>query len=311
MKTIAITGVLGYSGRYIAAEAARRGWRVIGLTNSAERLPNPAGYDLRPLPWSPGGEEALSGVDVLVNTYWVRFSHSGGGYADFSHQEAVANTKKLFQAAQRAGVRRIVHTSITRPDAASPLPYFRGKAELENALAATGIPHSILRPAILFGESPQESILINNMAWCLRRLPCVATFGMGRYRLQPIHVQDFAELAMHEAEETAQARVVHATGAETYSFRELWRMLAETIGVHRLILPVPAWLGYATARLIGRMVGDVMLTRDEISGLMQDRLAVAEAPPAGQRSLRSWAAEHAHTLGLTYQSELARRCPAK
>ena len=105
MKTIAITGVLGYSGRYIAAEAARRGWRVVGLTNSADRLPNPAGYELRPLPWAAGGGNPLCGVDVLVNTYWVRFSHSGGGYAEFSHHEAVENTRALFCAARQAGVR--------------------------------------------------------------------------------------------------------------------------------------------------------------------------------------------------------------
>ena len=306
MKTIAITGVLGYSGRYIAAEAARRGWRVVGLTNSADRLPNPAGYELRPLPWAAHGENPLRGVDVLVNTYWVRFSHSGGGYANFSHHEAVENTRRLFRAAREAGVQRVVHTSITCPDAASPLPYFRGKAELEQALADSGLPHSILRPAILFGESPEESILINNMAWCLRRLPCVGTFGLGRYRLQPIHVQDFAELALDEAGQDEHARTIQAIGAETYSFRELWGMLAEAMGVHRPILPVPTWVGYLAARLLGLLVGDVMLTRDEIRGLCEGRLAV-DAAPAGQRSLRAWAQVHAGTLGRTYQSELARR----
>ena len=308
MKTIAITGVLGYSGRYIAAEARKRGWRVIGLTNSAGRLANPEGYELRPMPWGKHeGEGALEGVDVLVNTYWVRFSYSGRGHAAFSHSEAVANTKALFSAAVQAGVKRIVHTSITQPDATSALPYFRGKAELESALAATGIPHSILRPAVLYGESPQESILINNMAWSLRRLPCVATFGSGKYRIQPIHVQDFAELAMAEAEHDDDARIVQAVGGETYSFRELWEMLAKAMGVHRPIIPVPVWLGRVCTHALGMLVGDVMLTYDEIQGLMQDRLAVDESPAVGSRSLRVWAQENAATLGRSYQSELKRR----
>ncbi|MCH5284055.1 MAG: NAD(P)H-binding protein [Akkermansiaceae bacterium] len=306
MKTIAITGVLGYSGRYIAAEAARRGWRVIGLTNSATRLPNPQGYELRPMPWSTR-EQVLAGVDVLVNTYWVRFSHSGGGHAAFSHAEAVRHTRTLIRAACEAGVRRMVHTSITRPELTSPLPYFRGKAELEAELAASGLAHSILRPAILFGESAEESILINNMAWCLRRLPCVATFGRGHYRLQPIHVQDFAELALRESESSAPARCIQAVGPETYSFRELWHLLARSIGVHRAVLPVPAVLGHLAAILLGRVVGDVMLTRDEITGLSQDRLCVPEAEPAGQRSLSAWIRQCSSSLGRTYQSELARR----
>lgn len=305
MKTIAITGVLGYSGRYIAAEAARRGYRIIGLTDSADRLPNPQGYELRPLPWSTA-ENVLIGVDVLINTYWVRFSYAGKGHAAFSHDMAVENTKKLFAAAQAAGVKRIIHTSITHPDAQSELPYFRGKAELESALEATGIPHSILRPAVLFGETPAESILINNMAWVLRHLPAVATFGRGNYRLQPIHAQDFAELALDEAAQTEPHRIRNATGAETYSFRELWQLLAQGMHLHRPVLPVPAWFGLLAAQILGTLLGDVMLTREEIEGLSQGRLAV-DTPPAGQRSLRAWVEQYADELGCTYASELARR----
>ena len=305
MKTIAITGVLGYSGRYIAAEAVRRGYRVIGLTNSADRLPNPQHYELRPLPWSTQ-ENVLEGVDILINTYWVRFSYAGKGHAAFSHDEAVANTKRLFAAAMAAGVKRIVHTSITKPDKDSELPYFRGKAELEEALLATAIPHSVLRPAVLFGETAAESILINNMAWSLRHLPAVGTFGWGSYRLQPIHVQDFAELALNEAEETDTHRIINATGAETYTFHELWQLLARGMGLYRPILPVPPALGLLAARVLGALVGDVMLTRDEIAGLSQDRLAV-DAPPAGHRRLSDWVTRNAAELGKQYESELKRR----
>ena len=305
MKTIAITGVLGYSGRYVAAEAQRRGWRVVGLTNSAGRLPNPEGYELRPMPWSTG-EDVLAGVDVLVNTYWVRFSYAGAGHAAFSHAEAVKNTLAMFAAAQRAGVSRVVHTSITQPDAASELPYFRGKAELEAVLVATGMPHSILRPAILFGDTPAESILINNMAWSLRHLPAVATFGTGKYCMQPIHVQDFAELAMDEAEAEAPHRIINAVGAETYSFRDMWKLLARAMGTWRPVLPVPAELGYQATRVLGALTGDVMLTRDEIAGLSQDRLAVP-GPTVGTRRLSDWVQQHAAELGRHYASELARR----
>ncbi len=305
MKTIAITGVLGYSGRYIAQEATKQGWRVIGLTNSAGRLPNAAGWELRPMPWSTR-EDVLSDVDVLVNTYWVRFSYAGGKHAAFNHDEAVRNTEVLFRAARQAGVRRIIHTSITCPDAASPLPYFRGKAELETALESTGIPHSILRPAVLFGDSPQESILINNMAWSLRHLPAVATFGRGKYQLQPLHVQDFAEAALEEAAQTTQHRIIQATGQETYTFRELWKLLAKAMGIRRPILPVPADFGYAVTSVLGHFMNDIMLTRDEIRGLCENRLAVPGSG-IGTRTLSQWVRQHADTLGCTYESELARR----
>ena len=128
--------------------------------------------------------DSLRGVQALVNTYWVRFDHRL-----FTHGQAVANTKILFSAAKEAGVRRIVHVSITNPDSTSDLPYFRGKAELESSLKGLGVSYCILRPTVLFGK---EDVLINNIAWSLRHLPVVGVFGAGDYRLQPIYVDDLA-----------------------------------------------------------------------------------------------------------------------
>lgn len=301
MKTIAITGILGYSGRYMAQEAERRGYRVLGLTQHTNRA-NPLGCELRAMPWSGG---TLDGVDVLINTYWVRFNYNGGK-RHFSHEEAVRNTLSLFAEAKRAGVRRIVHVSITHPDTESGLSYFRGKAELEEALAGLGVHHSILRPAVLFGESPAESILINNMAWCLRHLPVVGVFGKGNYGIQPIHVQDLAEGALDEATGNEPRRILRATGPETYSFAELWKMLGRGMGCPRPVLSMPPALGFAAACLIGKWQKDVMLTWDEVRGLSEGRLAVEE-PGIGRRSLAAWIQTHADTLGRTYERELERR----
>ncbi len=300
--TIAITGTSGYSGRYIAHEAARRGYRVLGLTNSPLRADDPAERHA-PLCWED--EDALAaslqGCSALINTYWVRFDHGS-----FSHGMAVENTQKLFRAAKRAGVGYIVHTSITKPDAASALPYFRGKAELEAALAATGIPHTVLRPAVLFGESAAESILMNNMCWALRHLPLIGMPGDGRYRLAPIHVVDYAVLALDALEAAVPARVIDAVGAECYSFRGLWELMGRSLGCVRPLIAMPPFMVRAAAAILGQWQGDVMLTRDEIRGLMEDRLAVDGVPGHG-RSLAAWLRAHADELGRTYASELARR----
>lgn len=301
---IAVTGALGYSGRYVAAEARSRGHEVLALTNSPERA-NPLSLPVRPLTWNDAAalEDALRGCDVLVNTYWVRFN-----YKTFTHERAVANSKILFAAARAAGVNRIVHTSITHPDAKSPLTYFRGKAELEAELLRAGTPCSILRPAVLFGETPEESILIGNMAWALRRFPIVGVFGSGNYRIQPLHVRDFAERCVREAERTDGGNaIIEAVGPETYSFRELFEMIGREIGCLRPIVSVPPSFGWLVAHAAGTFFGDVMLTRDEVRGLMEDRLAVDGALPAGTRSLRAWCAAVAENLGRKYVSELSRR----
>ena len=195
-----------------------------------------------------------------------------------------------------------MHVSITNPSEESPLEYFRGKAVLERALRETGIPHTILRPTVLFGK---EDILINNIAWMLRRLPVFGVFGDGQYQLQPIYVDDLAQLAVEQGAAMG-TRTIDAIGPETFTYRELVRTIGQIIGKPRPIMCVPPRLGYGVGWVIGKFVGDMLVTKEEIVGLMQN-LLVTDSPPAGEMKLTDWAREHAATLGIKYASELARR----
>lgn len=296
----AVTGAFGYSGRYLAARLLDAGCQVTTLTNSLSRE-NPFGDRVRAFPLSFAEPEklaqSLAGVDVLYNTYWVRFNHR-----TFTHEQAVRNTLTLFAAAKRAGVRRIVHVSITNPSADSPLEYFAGKARLERALCESGLEYAILRPTVLFGR---EDILINNIAWALRRFPVFAVFGDGSYRLQPIYVEDLAGLAV-EAGRDCQNKIINAIGPETFTYRELVEAVGEAIGKKRRIISVPPGLGYAASRVIGACVRDTFVTREEITGLMNNLLFV-NSPPAGNTRLTEWMRANAGRLGQKYASELGRR----
>jgi uncharacterized protein YbjT (DUF2867 family) len=295
-----VTGAFGFSGKYIAARLLKRGETVRTLTNSPNR-PNPFGGRVKAEPFHFGEPKrlvaALRGADVLYNTYWVRFN-----YGDFSHAIAVANTLKLFSAAREAGVRRVVHVSITNPSEGDRLTYFSGKARLERELIGSGLSYAILRPAVLFGKG---DILVNNIAWALRRLPVFGVFGDGMYRLQPIYVDDLAELAVREGKGNENV-VIDAIGPETFTFRGLVETIGAAIGKRRPVIPVSPGLGYMAARVIGAIVSDVFLTRDEIEGLMRGLLCTT-SEPAGRTRLTEWAEQHADTLGVRYASELARR----
>ena len=276
---------VGYSGRYIAKRLLAAGHSVITLTNSFKRE-NPFNGKVRAFPFhfdQPARlRESLQGVDVLINTYWVRFDHR-----QFTHGEAVTNTKILFQAAKEASVRRIVHVSITNPDSDSDLPYFRGKAELELALQQLGVSHCILRPTVLFGK---EDVLINNIAWSLRHLPVFGVFGAGDYKLQPIHVEDLAVAALQQAVSVGND-VVNAIGPETFTYLELAKTIRRTLGLKRPIIHVHPELVYWSCRIIGLLMRDVVITREEIRGLMEGRLYV-DAPPLGTTKLTAWIDQH-------------------
>lgn len=295
-----VTGAYGYSGKYIARRLLGLGQTVRTLTNSINR-PNPFGAQVEAYPYNFDNLDKLTdfmrGAGVLYNTYWVRFD-----YNNFSHAAGIENSLRLFTAAKQAGVRRVVHVSITNPSEASSLPYFSGKARLERGLVESGLSYTILRPAVLFGK---EDILINNIAWTLRHLPVFGVFGDGEYRLQPIYVDDLAELAVNQGQEQVNC-IIDAIGPETFTYRELVRSIGAIIGKNKPVISVSPTLGYWAGWFIGQLMGDVLITRDEITGLMQD-LLYTSSPPIGKTSLTDWASEHAATLGLHYASELRRR----
>jgi uncharacterized protein YbjT (DUF2867 family) len=299
-KLHVVTGAFGYSGRYIAQRLLEAGHRVRTLTSSPDRK-NPFGerVDVRTFDFDdpPRLTESLRGADVLYNTYWVRFNH-----ADFRHSMAVENTLTLFRAAQEAEVGRVVHVSITNPSEDSPLEYFSGKAKLEKALIESGLSYAILRPTVLFGK---EDILINNIAWGLRRFPVFPVFGNGRYRLRPIYVDDLAALAVEQGGRDENV-IIDAVGPETFTYRELVKTIGQIIGRRRLVMGAPPTIGYWMGKLVGWCKGDVMITREEIKGLMSGLLDV-DSPAAGETRLTEWTRQHADQLGIRYASELARR----
>lgn len=295
-----ITGAFGYSGGYIASRLLNKGVRVRTITNSLNR-PSPLQGRIEAHPFNFDHPEllveSLRGASVLYNTYWVRFNAS-----EFQHSVAVENTLTLFRAAKAAGVERVIHVSITNPAEDSPLEYFRGKAVLERALRESGLSYAILRPTVLFGE---QDILINNIAWILRRFPVFGVFGSGEYRLQPIFVDDLAALAVAQGVSRENV-VINAIGPETFSYRALVEAIGRAIGRRRPIVSIPPMLGYSVAWVLGHLMGDVVITKPEIEGLMADLLYV-NAPPAGTTPLSTWAQAHSSTLGVRYASEMARR----
>ncbi len=295
-----VTGALGYTGRYIARALLERGARVRTLTAHPSQ-PNPFGEQLEIAPMDFGSPESLTrsleGATTLFNTYWIRFPYRGATF-----ETAVENTRILLRAALQAGVRRIVHLSITGAAEDSPLPYFRGKGAVEREIAQSGLSYLILRPTLIFGL---EDILMNNIAWLVRRFPLFAIPGRGDYRVQPVFVADLAALAVSDAP-GADNRIVAAVGPEIYTFRDFVRTLARALGRARLIVPVPPRVALFFSRFIGYALGDVTLTRDEIDGLMAS-LLVSSGPPTCPTAFSSWLESNAHLVGRAYTSELAKR----
>jgi NADH dehydrogenase len=293
-----VTGASGYTGRYITRALLSRGRRVKTLTGHPKRA-NPFGDQIEAVPFNfdrPDGlKRSLEGARALFNTYWIRFPHGGQTF-----DQAVANTRVMLDAAAAVGVRKFVHISVTNATE-SPLPYFRGKAMVEAAVRESTLSYAIIRPALIFGV---EDILLNNIAWMLKRFPFFAIPGRGDYRVQPIFAADLAEIAVNAACDERSV-TLDAVGPEIFTFDELVRMIASAVGSKSRIVHVDPRIAVAFAWIVGWFVRDVTLTRDEARGLMSNLLVTDSQPNAATR-FSEWLRDNADKIGVAYASELAR-----
>lgn len=299
MSIIVVTGAFSYTGKYATRILLDRGHAIRTLTHHAQR-PSPFGNRVQVFPYNFDHPDALvkslRGASALINTYWVRFPRGGSTF-----ESAVQNTRTLIDAAKSAGIERIVHVSIANPSLQSPLAYYRGKAQLEDYVVGSGLSCAILRPTVIFGE---EDILINNIAWFVRRFPVFGIPGDGSYGIRPIYVEDMAQL-LADAAEDEQNAIIDAVGPEIFTFENLVKLIVRETRASTRLVHLPASIAYAATRVIGWFTGDVVLTWEEYKGLMAN-LLVTEGQATGQTRLSRWLAENGDRVGQDYASEVAR-----
>jgi uncharacterized protein YbjT (DUF2867 family) len=295
-----VTGGLSYIGKHITKRLVSHGKAVRILTGHPNR-PNPFGNQVTVLPFNFDNEpdliKNLQGAETLYNTYWVRFDHG-----NVSFNGGVENTKRLIRAAEAAGVRKLVHLSVSNPTEDSPYPYFRGKAILEEIIAQSKLPYAIIRPTLVYGG--EEEILVNNIAWLLRRFPIFAVPSPGSYRVQPIFVDDLAEMAV-DAAQTVDNKIVDAAGPEIMTFEQMIRLIKANIKSRSILFYANPGLSLFLLKIVGIMMNDIVLTPDELGALM-DNLLISKDPPVGKTRLSDWLERDGDRLGRRYANEMTR-----
>jgi len=294
-----VTGSFGYIGKYITRELLTRGREVKTVTTHPNK-PNPFGKNVSASPYNFDNPAKLTrklkGCNVLFNTYWVRFN-----YRQWSFDKALENTKTLFNCAKDAGIKKIVQISVTNPTESDSLAYYKGKALQEKALKELGVSYSIVRPTLVFGK---EDILVNNIAWTIRKFPFVPIFGSGDYKVQPVFVEDLATIAVN-ASESNESVTIDAIGPEIFKYKELLQLIAKIL--NRDISFIHTWpsLGVFLGTIISLFVKDVVLTKDELRGLMVNKLTSTQEPN-GKTLFSNWLRDNKDSVGSVYTSELRR-----
>ncbi|MGA2488684.1 MAG: NAD(P)H-binding protein [Anaerolineales bacterium] len=294
-----VTGSFGYIGKYITRELLEKGHTVKTITTHPDK-PNPFGGKVEAASYHFEKPEMLTryleGCETLYNTYWVRFN-----YRQWSFDKALENTKILFHCAKNAGVRKIVHISVTNPSEKDDLPYYKGKALQEKELRELGVGYTIVRPTLVFGK---EDILVNNIAWTIRKFPIVPIFGSGKYKVQPVFVEDLAKLTV-EASRSEGSPTIDAIGPEAFTYEAFLQLIARELNRKVAFVHTSPSLGIILGKLIGLFVEDVVLTKDELRGLILNKLT-SNQDPNGRTLFSDWLRNNKHSIGTRYTSELNR-----
>ena len=296
-----VTGAFSYTGSFIARRLLAAGHQVRTLTNN----PNPPADLAKKVARAPlnfddseGLVRFMRGADTLYHTYWIHSNHGADAFAG-----AVRRSRRLFAAAREAGIRRLVHISIANPTG-SDHPYYASKAALEDALRSTGIPYGIVRPTLVYGEG---DVLINNIAWVLRHFPIFAIPGDGAYRLQPVHVDDVAAIAV-AAGLGGENLAVDAAGPDILTFEALVRLLRHAVESRAVLVKTAPALALAGARVAGFIARDALLTREQLDDLRAE-LLISRQRPRGTIQFREWLPRQRGLLGYRYASAQTRHQP--
>jgi uncharacterized protein YbjT (DUF2867 family) len=297
---VLITGASGFIGGAIAARLVGRA-TVRSLTSHPRknRFPDTVKSFAYAFDRDDRMADAFRGVDVFVNSYYVRFNYGG-----LTFEDAVDRSRVLIAHARAAGVRRVIHVSVSNANEASDLPYYRNKGRIETLVRESGIEHTILRPALVVGDG---DILVNNIAFFLRRLPVFTVFGDGSYVAQPMTVEAFAGVALEAIDGLHRNATLPVAGPRDWTFLEMVMAIRRAVGVRTAIVRAPAWFALGGLKVAGALLGDVVLTGDEVKGLTGGYLCSDQPVRRGQ-DLSEWLSrpEVASTLGVRYESELAR-----
>jgi NADH dehydrogenase len=171
-----------------------------------------------------------------------------------------AGTGNLLEAARESGVRRIVLMSALGTGPGATVPYFRAKWAAEQAVAACGIDHAVLRPSFVFGT---DGGALPRFARIARLFPLTPVIGPGTQRVQPIWIDDLVRAVQLAVDAEGTNGPIELGGPEAVTWSELWRRLKTALGTRRPAIHVPFWLARGPAALFER-IPPALLTLDQL-----------------------------------------------
>jgi uncharacterized protein YbjT (DUF2867 family) len=271
-----VVGATGFVGRHLVERLTATGHRVRAVSRKGRRL---AGWTDAVVPLAADVETgqglgaALTGADGIVHLVAIPRETGGRRFEDVN----VDGVRRVVEAAQAAGVRRLVHLSVLGVADDPRLRYLHSKWRGEQIVRESGLEWVVLRPSLLFGEGDGFFNLVKvTLKWWSPGI--VAIPGDGRARFQPLSVEDLAVAVERSLVEPERAgSVLELGGPEHITYREIVDRVMAATGMRRLKLGLPIPLLSTLTTVTDRFLPVFPVSHDQISSLQRPNYTELDA----------------------------------
>lgn len=259
---VAVTGATGFVGRHLVTRLLADGEEVTAvihrthpewLRSSAAEARSASVGDLSSLSSAFAGSEVVYHlVGIIAETRQNTFSRT-----------VAEGTKNVVAACRKAGVAKLIYLSAMGTSAEAPAKYHQTKLVAEEAVIASGLDYVILRPSVIYGPGDGFVSLLSRM---IRLTPVLPVIGSGRYRLQPVFVDDLMTVMTGCLRiEGAWGEIIDVGGPQKLEYLEILSIISSALHRKRMNFFVPTVVAKAAATVLEQIMKPAPLTVDQLT----------------------------------------------
>ena len=260
---VLVTGGTGFVGRHLVRHLASDGMNVRVASRSEPRV-LPAGVthveaDVTEPSSLPA---ALAGADAVVHLTAIIVERGSQTFERVNHH----GTRNMIEAMRTAGVPRLVHMSALGVGPDDRFPYLLTKWRGEEAVRASDLTWTVLRPSVVHGEGCG---FFRPIVWTLRWMPVYPMVARGRTRFTPLWIDDLARCVAACLRGEHAGATLDLGGPETLLFSDIVRIVMEALGKRRRVVPTPVWAARPFAFTQG-LRRDPLVTNQQLDMVVLD-----------------------------------------
>ena len=280
MKT-AITGGTGFVGSHLASHLAKRGHELVLLARGVHRVTNDrlsgARYVASDLSDPAALREAFRGCEAVAHCAGINREIGEQTYSRV-HVEATHN---VVQAAEEAGVRKILLMSFLRARPGCGSPYHESKWAAEEIVRASRLDFTIIKAGMVYGRGDH---MLDHLCRSLDTVPVFATVGFRQKPIRPLAIEDLVHLLQAGLiDERLSRKTFAVTGAEELYLSDAARRVGQAIHRRPFIFPAPLWFHYCLAQLFEMTMNVPLVAKAQVRILSEgvvDPVTPCEPIPA-------------------------------